>query len=69
MSAPSNTLEAAARSAWLAEATQAYLGRCDACGANRTPDGRHRLLVARQPRRTERECLPCFDARISGYEP
>jgi len=55
-------LEQAAKRAWLANAAQTYFGRCDRCGRVRDDDGRS-LLVARQPRRAERECLVCFEAR------
>jgi hypothetical protein len=55
-------LERRARAAWKAHAKQLYFGRCDVCGQIEDAYG-HPLLVARQPRRRERECLDCWEAR------
>ena len=56
-------LERALRGRWLAEARQAYFGRCDVCGRVEDDDGKP-LLVARQRRRRDRECFPCYADRV-----
>jgi hypothetical protein len=59
-----NELEETVRVQWKADATHIYRGRCDHCGRTYDDDGRP-LIVARQPRRRDRECLACYDERIS----
>ncbi len=58
------TLEKQLRAMWLGNAEQAYFGMCDKCRRVRGEDDKP-LLVARQPRRHDRECIQCFDARVS----
>ena len=63
-----STLERQARQEWLRDAIQVYAGRCDVCGRTRDNEGKI-LLVARQRRRRQRECLDCHGARLSGWRP
>lgn len=55
-------LERAARRSWLDNAAHVHYGICNGCGRHRDENGKP-LLVARQPRRREFECLECWDAR------
>lgn len=48
-------LERAARRAWLLNAVRTKFGICGTCGA--------RAFVARQERRSDFECLDCWDGR------
>lgn len=57
-----SALERAARRDWLANAARVHYGSCGTCRRTNDEHGK-RLLVARQPRRPEFECLECWDAR------
>lgn len=50
-----SALERAARRQWLLNAVRTKFGICGACGAN--------VFVARQSRRSDFECLDCWDGR------
>lgn len=60
----SSAVERAQRVAWQRGALQLYRGRCDVCGRTRDETGAL-LLVARQARQRKRECIDCFDERVS----
>jgi hypothetical protein len=57
-------LQDVTRRAWRVNAAQFYFGVCDVCAATRDAAGAP-LLVARQPRRTQRECLDCYTSRTT----
>jgi hypothetical protein len=61
-----NTGQQALHTAWTRYADLIHLGRCDVCGRNRDKNSGRLLLVARQQRRTELECIYCWLDRTTA---
>jgi hypothetical protein len=60
------TLERETLTRWRGGAARIHYGRCDDCGRIRDDDGKP-LLVARQERCRNFQCVGCYSLRPTGF--